>query len=480
MPRSSQGQRTVQVQTQTQTLSPQQVLLVRLTELPVNELRERIAKELENNPWLQGEQQERDTHDFGEQQQEEEEKGTNLMNSSDSYDDEDDGIPREPKDSNIEPHTRELGDSSESFFDHLIAQMGEYSLTEHEKEVMQYLIGSLADDGLLRVPLQQIVDELDIYQNVQTDVVELEHLLTTVLQQMEPAGVGARDLRECLTLQARRNYQGAVRDQLVLLFQRYWDDFSHLRWSRIQHVLKLDDIQLSQLRQRIQRLNPRPGGSLGGDSSDNHPITPDFIVEIDENGSIHLTLNEGELPRLTISPDAEAEMRMPVVTKVEREAMQYLRKQVGDARMFIDAIAQRRDTMIRTMKTIIRLQRPFFLEGDETLLRPMKLEDVAKLTGQDISTVSRVSNSKYVQTHHGLYPLRWFFTSGTIQNGDEVTVRKTLAALKEIVDGEDKAHPLSDEKLVAILQEKGFVVARRTIAKYRAQLGIAESRMRKG
>lgn len=173
MPHASQGQRAVQVQTQTQTLSPQQVLLVRLTELPLNELRERIDKELENNPWLQGEQQERDARDFGEEHSAEEEKGTTSMDSSDSYDDEDDGIPREPKDSNVVTHTRELGDSTESFFDHLVAQLGEYSLSDHEKEVMQYLIGSLADDGLLRVPLQQIVDELDIYQNIQTDIQEL-------------------------------------------------------------------------------------------------------------------------------------------------------------------------------------------------------------------------------------------------------------------------------------------------------------------
>ena len=297
---------------------------------------------------------------------------------------------------------------------------------------------------------------------------------------MEPAGVGGRDLRECLTIQARRNYKGAVRDQLVSLFQRHWDDFSHMRWLRIQKSMKLDDLELDQLRQRVQRLNPRPGGSIGGDHSDNHPVTPDFLVETTEGGEILLTLNEGDIPRLRVSPDAEQELSVPAVSKSEREAMRYLRAQVGNAQMFIDAIAQRRDTMLRTMKAIIRLQRAFFLEGDETLLRPMKLEDVATLTGQDISTVSRVANSKYVQTDHGIYALRWFFTTGTIQNGDEVTVRKTLAVLKELVDGEDKRHPLSDERLVTLLKERGYAVARRTVAKYRTQLGIAESRLRRG
>ena len=487
MPRTGQGQGTYQVQTQTQTLTPQQVLLVRLTELPLNDLRERIEKELEDNPWLQGERAEDpEASDYAEASETSEASdypantdASDASSPSDSYDDVDDGIPLDPNRGGEEKRRGELGDTSESFYDHLVDQLGEYDLTEHEEEVMKYLIGSLADDGLLRTPLQQIADELYIYQSVQTSREELEHLLTSVLQQMEPAGVGGRDLKECLTLQARRNYRGKTRDQLVTLFQRYWDDFAHLRWQRIQHVLKLDDLELDHLRQRIQRLTPRPGGSIGGDHSDNHAITPDFIVETDENGNILLTLNEGELPRLTISPDAEQELKMPVVSKNERDAMNYLRQQVGNARMFIEAIAQRRDTMLRTMRAIIKLQRPFFLEGDETLLRPMKLEDVAQLTGQDISTVSRVSNSKYVQTDHGIYPLRWFFTTGTTQNGDEVTVRKILAALKDIIDNEDKAHPLSDERLVVLLRGRGYNVARRTVAKYRTQLGIAESRLRK-
>jgi len=477
MPRNGQGQGAYQVQTQTQQLTPQQVLLVRLTELPLNDLRERIDKELEDNPWLQGEHSERESQDTNNPVDSQDDGFED--HGSDSYDDVDDGVPREPRNNDEERRTRELGDNSESFFDHLKDQVGEYALTEHEQEVVKYLIGSLADDGLLRVPLQQIADEMDIYQNVQTSEKELEHLLTTVLQQMEPAGVGGRDLQECLTLQARRNYQGKARDQLITLFQRYWDDFTHLRWSRIQHALKIDDLELDNLRQRVQRLNPRPGGSIGGDHSDNHPITPDFIVETDEEGKIHMTLNEGELPRLTVSPDAETEMQMPVMSKNEREAMRYLKMQVGNARMFIDAIAQRRETMLKTMKAIIRLQRHFFLSGDETQLHPMKLEDVANLTGQDISTVSRVSNSKYVQTDHGVYPLRWFFTSSARQNGDEVTVRKILSALKEVVDAEDKAKPLSDEKLVMLLRKRGYDVARRTIAKYRAQLGIPDSRLRK-
>ena len=448
MARSRQGQGEYQIQTQTQQLTPQQVLLVRLTELPLNDLRERIDKELEDNPWLQGEHPDNpdDGGNAGYQDESPDDgESTDSPELPDYADDadSDDGIPRDPN-SGAEERRREMGDDSESFFDHLVGQLGEYDLNDHEREVMKYLIGSLADDGLLRVSLLQIADELDIYQNITTTPEELEHLLTTVLQQMEPAGVGARSLQECLTIQAKRNYRGAERDVMVRLFQNYWDDFSHLRWTRIQQVLKLSDMEMEQLRRRILRLNPRPGGSLGGDQSDNHSVTPDFIVETDENGQILLTLNERDLPRLIVSPDAEQEMKIPAVSKSDREAQRYLRMQVGSAQMFIDTIAQRRQTLLKTMRAIIHLQRPFFLEGDETLLVPMKLEDVANLTGQDISTVSRVSNSKYVQTDHGIYPLRWFFTSAARQNGDEVTVRRILQTLRELVDGEDRRHPLSD------------------------------------
>ena len=483
MARSRQGQGEYQRQTQTQQLTPQQVLLVRLTELPLNDLRERIDKELEDNPWLQGEHPDNpdDGGNAGYQDESPDDgESTDSPELPDYADDadSDDGIPRDPN-SGAEERRREMGDDSESFFDHLVGQLGEYDLNDHQREVMKYLIGSLADDGLLRVSLLQIADELDIYQNITTTPEELEHLLTTVLQQMEPAGVGARSLQECLTIQAQRNYRGAERDVMVRLFQNYWDDFSHLRWTRIQQVLKLSDLEMEQLRRRILRLNPRPGGSLGGDQSDNHSVTPDFIVETDENGQILLTLNERDPPRLTVSPDAEQEMKIPAVSKSDREAQRYLRMQVGSAQMFIDTIAQRRQTLLKTMRAIIHLQRPFFLEGDETLLVPMKLEDVANLTGQDISTVSRVSNSKYVQTDHGIYPLRWFFTSAARQNGDEVTVRRILQTLRELVDGEDRRHPLSDERLMTLLHLHGYDVARRTIAKYRTQLGIPESRLRK-
>ncbi len=468
------AQTAVQVQTQQQVLSPQQVMVARLTELPLEGLRERIDKELEDNQWLE-------VKDGGEKAVDAPlsvDSPTHETSAEDSYDDSDDTLPRASA-GGKEQTRPELGDARETFFDHLSGQLGEYELTSREREIAGYLIGSLEDDGLLRVPLEQIADELDIYQDVQTNSRELEHLLMDVVQQMEPAGVGARNVRECLILQARRHYKGKNRDELLSLFSDNWDDFSHMRWGKIQAAMQLDDHELEQLRRRVQRLTPQPGMSVGrGHSEDSRTVTPDFVVTQDEEGRLRLSLNEGDLPVLTLSPDAEVSLQMPVVTKEDREAMRYLRDRVASAQLFIDSIAQRRRSMLLTMKAIIKLQRPFFLTGDETLLRPMKLEDVSELTKLDISTTSRVTNSKYVQTDHGTYPLRWFFTSAAVKNGDEVSVRSILQALKDLVDHEDKRHPLSDEKLVALLRGKGYTVARRTVAKYRTQLGIPESRLR--
>lgn len=469
------GQHTIQQQTQQQTLSPQQVMVARLTELPLEGLRERIEKELEDNQWLEAQNEPRAAADPVP-----EEGGDEPETAQDDrYDDDaDDGIPRAVNESG-ERHQREWGDQEESFYDHLTAQMGEYDLTPHEQEVVRYLIGSLEDDGMLRTPLAQLADELDIYQNVPANEAELARLLTTVVQRMDPAGVGGRDLQESLVLQAQRHYTGANRDLLLALFTRCWDDFSHMRWGKIQHTLKLDDQALDDLRQRVRRLTPRPGGSIGNDGQlGARTILPDFYVSVDESGRLHLSLNEGDLPRLELSPDAEVALNTPLVTKSDREAMRYLRDQVSNAQLFIDAIAQRRRSMLLTMKAIVKIQRAFFLTGDEMMLRPMKLEDVSMLTGLDISTTSRVSNSKYVQTPHGTYALRWFFTSAAVKDGDEVSVRNILSALKELVEAEDKNRPLSDEKLVSLLRERGYSVARRTVAKYRTQLGIPESRLR--
>ncbi len=472
MSKTGQGQSSVQVQVQQQLLSPQQLLAAQLTELPLEALRDRINKELEDNQWLE-------TRDGGGAQAAPEPKGdsSTATSAEDSYDDGDE-LPRANNGSR-EEYRREVGDTAQTIYDMLAAQIPEYKLTPREIEIVRYMIGSLEDDGSMRETMLQLADELDIFLNIIADAHEVEHLLTTVVQQMEPAGVGARSLQECLVLQVRRNFTGERREQLLRVLERYWNDFSHQRWDRIQSRMRLTLEQTEELQHSIRRLTPRPGGSIGNDPTENATtVTPDFQVRVDETGRIHLSLNEADLPELVLSEDIDIALDMPTVTKADQEAVRYLRGQVASAQLFLSALAQRRDSMLKTMKAIVKWQRAYFLTGDESKLRPMRLEDVAAQTGLDISTISRVSNSKYVQTQQGILPLRWFFSLSAKQNGDEVSVRNVLNALKELVDNEDKRQPLTDEKLVQLLQEQGFQVARRTVSKYRIQLGIPESRMR--
>ncbi len=469
------AQTAVQVQTQQQTLTPQQVLSVKLTELPIESLRERINAELEDNQWLEAKE--------GSQTAPEKPTAGNDLaakdSEEDSYDDNDFTLPRTSSKGNESGTQREIGDYSESFYGHLSRQLGEYDLTPREREIVSYLIGSLEDDGMMRASLQQIADEMDIYHDLQTDEKELEHLLTSVVQQMEPAGIGARNLQECLTLQAKRNYDGDTRKQLLRLFTHNWEDFRLMHWDKIKTSMKLNDSELEQLKQRVRRLTPRPGGSLGNrtDAKD-ATVTPDFNVTIDDDGKLHMRLNEAGLPSLVVSPDAEEALDIPLVTAEDREALRYMRQQVMSAKIFIEALQMRRETMLLTMRAILRLQRPFFLSGDVKKLRPMNLEDVSKLTGRDISTTSRVANSKYVKTPHGTFPLSWFFSRASMKDGDKVSMRSVISVLKDLIEGEDKEHPLTDEELTALLRKQGYDIARRTVAKHRTKLGIPESRLR--
>lgn len=474
MSQSKYSQSTQQVQTQQQVLSPQQVLVARLTELPVEGLRDRINKELEDNHWL-----EKRDGAGGAPPAAPASDGSTAVAHEDSFGEgDDDYVPRAMNGGGEAVH-KEPADVGGTFFDHLVAQLPEYRLNGHQTEVVRYIIGSLEEDGMLRTPLLQIQDELDIYQNVVTDEQELEYLLTHVVQQMEPAGVGGRNLRECLSLQVRRNVSGDRRERLLTLFGRYWDDFSHTRWSRIQQAMKLSDAELQDLQRSVRRLTPRPGGSLGNEPQTTAATAvPDFLITLDDDGRLHLSLNEGDLPQLVLSRDADIAMDMPTVTKSDQEAVRYLKGQIASAQQFIDALAQRRRSMLLTMQAIVRLQLPFFMTGDEQQLKPMRLEDVSAMTKLDVSTTSRVSNSKYVQTPHGIFPLRWFYSGSLSQDGEEVSVRNVLSALKSLVEGEEKSAPLSDEKLTSLLQQQGFSVKRRTVAKYRTQLGIPESRLR--
>lgn len=488
----------IQVQTQNQVLSPQQLLLSELTEMPIEALYERVDRELKENVSLEADKAESqdyagteysDYTEGSDREEYSEDSGFSDTTTSDysadysTPDDIPDNLPA-ARHGITEAVTQE----TQSFYDQLEEQIGFFHLSEHEEEILRYLIGSLDDDGLLRVSLQQLQDELEVYHNIPTSREELEHILG-ILQNFEPSGVGARSLQECLLLQVEHSpdHTSPTKQQLYTLLSTQFDNLMLKRWDRIKRAMHLSDSEVSRLRREVHRLNPRPGSSMGEAVGRNlQQITPDFIVEPDAYGHLTLNLNHGHLPPLHVSQDdldflSSYEGRDPKqLSRAERDGVTYLRDRVEKAQLFIEAMRQRWQTLTTTMQAIIHLQYPFFESGDETLLRPMTLEDVANRTGLHLSTVSRVSNSKWVQTPFGIYPLRWFFTSAArLQDGDEVSVRSILAALREIVDTEDKHAPLSDAALTQELQNRGYDVARRTIAKYREQLNIPVARLRK-
>ena len=423
-------------QTQTQTLTqeqrlqltPQQLLAARLTALSLDELRERVEAECMENPWL-----------------EKRHTGGSTRRS---------------------PLTYEMGERGEtlSFYDRLTEQMGEYDLSDHERDILEYLIGSLDDNGFITKPLSQIADELEIYHSLSASEAEVGRMLA-VLQQFDPPGIGARNLKECLLLQHPSQ-------KLRTVFERHWDDFTGKRWDRIQDKMDLTDAEVERLRREVQHLNPRPGNNPSDPvGRATETIKPDFIVEMDDEGTLRLSLNQGDVPSLRLSSETD--------DGGSEESASFVREYRERGQLFIDALTQRRLTMTAVMKAIIRLQRPFFREGDENLLRPMRLEDVAEKTGLNLSTVSRVTSSKYVETPYGIYPLKWFFSGSSTQDGETVSTRKVKAALKALIEEEDKTEPLSDEALCTALQKQGYDIARRTVAKYRETLGYPPARYRK-
>ncbi len=464
-----------QQQIQQQQMLPQQVLLVRLMEMPAEVLQHRVELECMENPWLEASP---DAADGGEKQLFDEvngEAGNGLLaeDASDAaydYRSEDDmpDFLTGPSHSNNAAEYMSYDDTL-SLTDRLREQMADFELSDHEKELMEYLIGSLGEDGLLSKSLPILADEAEIYQGIATNPEELEHVLS-ILQQFDPPGIGARSLQECLLLQVRRDESLPHQALLIALFEKCFDDFVHKRWQRVAQKLKLHEAEVEELQREIQRLNPRPGGSVGAKTADRvQTIQPDFLVDTDQDGTITVSLSAAGQPSLIISPDAEGQQDAFVRQYVER------------GQMFITALQQRSETMMRVMQAIVSLQKPFFQTGDETLLRPMKLEDIATRTGYDISTVSRAANSKYVETTFGTFPLKWFFTHRATQTseGDDITSRQVMAALRHLIDTEDKRRPLSDELLAQTLKAEGYNIARRTVSKYREMMGIPVARMRK-
>ena len=458
----SQIQQQKLTQEQIQMQSAMQVLAARLTELPMEGFRERVKAELDENPYLE-------TRHNPDKPIEEQHTGqSENYDQRKDYRNEDD-IPdymlrNTPNGADAEDTNGIETADSQSFYDQLKEQAGEYKLNDHDRKVLEYIIGSLGDDGLLQKPLHEIADELTIYHWCDTTTEDVERMLK-VLWQFEPTGVGARNLQECLILQCRKHHL----QQLEKIIIQDWDDITHNRWSHIQRKYSLTTQQTDNLRAEMHRLNPRPGNAMSEkDSNTTQTITPDFTVEVDADGHIALTLNDADIPTLQISDDAQ-----------DMIDQSFVRGYVNKGKLFISAMLQRRQTMMQTMQAIIRIQKQYFAEGDESRLKPMRLEDIARITKLDPSTISRVCNSKYVDTPYGIKSLKWFFTTAVRNSDDDTTTRQVRNALKEIIDNEDKHHPLGDDKIVLELSRMGFDIARRTVSKYREQMGIPTSRMRK-
>ena len=489
----------VQKQQQVQKLSQQQMLQIKLLEMPLTELEENITTELDDNPALESsspddamnedhEESFEEKEESFDEQQEREERKSELDNALDNIM-QDDEMPVAfgGKDNNQNADYEEIvyGDTT-SFYDKLKEQMGEVDLTSKQQEIMEYLIGSLDDDGLLRKDIDTINDELAIYHNVDASTQEIEDVLK-ILQTFDPAGIGARNLQECLLLQIERKPDSKQKDLMKKIISECFDEFTKKHWDKIKAQLSLTDSQVESLQKEIRKLNPKPGASLGETEGRNiQQITPDFIVDTDDDGHVTFSINRGHIPDLKVSPSFTEMVdtyknNKQGMNRETKEALLYAKEKVDRAQGYIDAIKQRRHTLYVTMKAIIDWQKKFFQDGDESDLKPMILKDIATKTGLDISTISRVSNIKYAQTKWGTFPLKFFFSDAyTTESGEEMSTRKIKIALKELIEKEDKRKPMSDDALKAEMDKKGFPIARRTIAKYMEQLGIPVARLRKG
>ena len=474
-----------------QKLSPQQIQLIKLLEVPTIQLEQRIKKEIEENPVLE-EGRELDSDSPADEQNEGPDETEREEFSLEDYMEEDD-IPNyrlnarnysKDEDKNVDiPFSGGV-----SFRESLDSQLGYRKLEDHKQALGYYILGNIDDDGYLRRELENIVDDLAFSMNIMTSEEELQEILN-VIQDFDPAGVGARNLKECLLIQVNRIIDEGKNGESLLLARRiledFFEEFTRKHYDKIQSRLDLNDDQLKSAIDVILHLNPKPGGSYSDPmvKSTQH-IIPDFLLE-DDDGELELSLNSKNAPDLRIN-QTYADMLMSLnqekkkQSKDKKDAASFVRQKMDSAKWFIDAIQQRQHTLILTMNAILQYQLEYFREGDETKLRPMILKDIAEKTGLDISTISRVANSKYIQTNFGIFPLKYFFSEGLqTDSGEEVSTREIKKILQECVEAESKRKPLTDDKLAEILKDKGYQIARRTVAKYREQLNIPVARLRK-
>ena len=466
-----------------QRLSPQQIQLMKLLQVPTMELDQRIKQEIEENPALEEGSDELED-EFDNQDDTEENDTDDEFDLSDYIDDDIADYKTNANNQSKDDEERVIPLSGEqSFQEKLSEQLHLLDLNETEFIIADILIGNLDESGYLNRDLEALVDDLAFSMNVITSEQEVKSILG-LIQTFDPAGVGARSLQECLLLQINRKQDGDIsRFTAKKILEDFFEEFTKKHYDKIALKLEIEDKDLKDAINEILRLNPKPGGSLRESAKNQLQITPDFVIN-ETDGSLELSLNSRNAPSLKVSREYESMLRSysegAKTTKSDKEAVSFVRQKLDGAKWFIDAIKQRQQTLLITMNAIMNYQFAYFLSGDEAKLRPMILKDIADIVNLDISTISRVSNSKYVQTNFGIYPLKYFFSESlSTDSGEEVSTREVKKILSEAINSESKKIPLTDEKLMDLLNEKGYNIARRTVAKYREQLNFPVARMRK-
>ena len=468
-----------------QRLSPLQIQTIKVIEMPVQALEQYVREVMNDNPVIDDEAPKRDDEPRDVSISEVEEKEQSGGSLEENYGPQDDDIPSYNlhvnnwgKDERPEYNTFSV---KQSFTQSLQEQLGYRNLTEHQRTVASFIIGSLDEDGYLRRDIESLVDDLAFRAGVESSAQEVEDMLA-VIQEFEPSGVGARDLRECLLIQLEDKKRTPSIENAIRVIADQFDAFKNRHFQRIMTRLHLSEEEMKGVMDEIRRLNPSPGGQIDDSYNDQaQQVVPDFHLDY-ENGQLILTMPRFNVPELRINRKYSEIMENGRLSdsKADKEAASFVKQKIDSAKWFIEALRQRQNTLQSTMQAIIDYQHDYFVDGDESNLKPMVLKDIAEITGFDISTISRVVNSKWIETHFGVFPLKYFFSEGLENSdGEEVSTREIKKALREMVDGEDKHNPLTDDELVDGLSARGYKVARRTIAKYRAQLDIPKARLRR-
>ena len=467
-----------------QKLSPQQIQLMKLIQLPTLAFEQRVKQELEENIALDDGKEEENEDDLYENEYDDQDSNEDIVVDDYLNDDEIPDYRTKANNYSADDEDKTIPFAAgKSFHQHLESQLNTFRLSDHEYEVAKFLVGSVDDSGYIRRETEDIVDDLAFTQNISTNFEEVEHLLKSVIHKLEPTGVGARDLQEILLIQLKQKKEKPARTLAIDLIENAFEAFVKKHYKKLLVKFNCTEEELKAAIKEIEKLNPKPGGSYAGNNKVAEQIIPDFTIRI-VDGELELTLNSRNAPEMHVS-STYANMLLGYKeskkkTKSQKDAVQFIKQKLDSAKWFRDAVLQRQQTLLVTMNTIMNHQKKYFLTGDIMNIKPMILKDIADEIHMDVSTVSRVANSKYVSTPYGTKLIKEFFSESMKNNkGEDVSTREIKNILEIVIKEEDKKKPLTDEKLAKILKEKGYPIARRTIAKYREQLDLPVARLRK-